>query len=37
MRGPDDKQDWIFSYISADKRVPKDHALRTVLGWPILF
>src|SRR5262245_43029116 len=30
MRGPDDKQDWMFSYISADKRVPKDHPLRTV-------
>lgn len=30
MRGPDDKQDWMFSYISADKRVPQDHPLRTV-------
>jgi transposase len=30
MRGPDDKQDWMISYISADKRVPRDHPLRTV-------
>jgi transposase len=30
MRGPDRKQDWMFSYISAEKRVPKDHPLRAV-------
>ena len=30
MRGPDEKQDWMFSYISAEKRVPKDHPLRSI-------
>lgn len=30
MRGADQKQDWMFSYISAEKRVPKDHPLRTI-------
>jgi len=30
MRGPDEKQDWMFSYISAEKRVPQDHPLRSV-------
>ena len=30
MRGPDEKQDWMFSYISAEKRVPKDHPLRAI-------
>ena len=30
MRGPDEKQDWMFSYISAEKRVPKEHPLRTI-------
>jgi len=30
MRGPDEKQDWMFSYISAEKRVPKQHPLRSV-------
>ena len=30
MRGPDQKQDWMFSYISAEKRVPKDHPLRAI-------
>ncbi len=30
MRGPDEKEDWMFSYISAEKRVPKDHPLRAV-------
>src|SRR5687767_12589050 len=30
MRGPDEKQYWMFSYISAEKRVPQDHPLRSV-------
>ncbi|VAX23295.1 hypothetical protein MNBD_NITROSPINAE04-1437 [hydrothermal vent metagenome] len=30
MRGDDDKQDFIFSYISPEKRVPADHPLRPV-------
>src|SRR5262245_20691549 len=30
MRGPDEHQDWMFSYISAEKRVPKDHPLRAI-------
>jgi len=30
MRGPDDKQDAIFSYISAEERVPADHPLRKI-------
>ena len=30
MRGPDEKEDWMFSYISAEQRVPKDHPLRAV-------
>ena len=30
MRGPDEKQDGMFSYISAEKRVPKDHPLRSI-------
>ena len=30
MRGADQKQDWMFSYISAEKRVPKDHPLRAI-------
>src|SRR5512136_221932 len=30
MRGADEQQEWMFSYISADKRVPKDHPLRTI-------
>src|SRR5262245_23650409 len=30
MRGPDDQPDWMFSYISAEKRVPKDHPLRAI-------
>jgi hypothetical protein len=36
MRGTDHQQSWMFSYISAEKRVPKDHAhsraLATVSG-----
>ncbi len=27
MRGTDEQQEWMFSYISAEKRVPKDHPL----------
>ena len=30
MRGSDEQQEWMFSYISAEKRVPKDHPLRTI-------
>ena len=30
MRGPDEKGDWMFSYISAEQRVPKDHPLRAM-------
>ena len=30
MRGSDDQQAWMFSYISAEKRVPKDHPLRAI-------
>jgi transposase len=30
MRGSDEQQEWMFSYISAEKRVPKDHPLRSV-------
>jgi transposase len=30
MRGSDDKQDAVFSYVSTDKRVPMDHPLRKV-------
>jgi transposase len=30
MRGTDEQQNWMFSYISAEKRVPKDHPLRAI-------
>ena len=30
MRGTDEQQEWKFSYISAEKRVPKDHPLRAI-------
>ncbi len=30
MRGEDDKQEDIFSYVSPEKRVPADHPLRAV-------
>ena len=30
MRGSDDQDSWMFSYISAEKRVPKDHPLRAI-------
>ncbi len=30
MRGTDEHEDWMFSYISAEKRVPKDHPVRAV-------
>ena len=30
MRGPDEKQDAIFSYISPEERVPTDHPLRNI-------
>src|SRR5258708_15482442 len=30
MRGDDDQQEGMFSYISAEKRVPADHPLRPI-------
>jgi transposase len=30
MRGTDEQQEWMFSYISAEKRVPMDHPLRPI-------
>jgi transposase len=30
MRGADHEQSWMFSYISAERRVPKDHPLRAI-------
>jgi transposase len=30
MRGPDQKQDAVFSYLSAEERVPADHPLRKI-------
>jgi transposase len=30
MRGTDNEQSWMFSYISAERRVPKDHPLRVI-------
>src|SRR5271169_6596845 len=30
MRGPDPKQDAVFSYVSAEQRVPSDHPLRKI-------
>ena len=30
MRGTDDQQSSMFSYISAERRVPKDHPLRAI-------
>jgi transposase len=30
MRGTDEQQEWMFSYISAEKRVPRDHPLRAI-------
>jgi len=30
MRGPDDKQDAIFSYVSPEERVPAEHPLRKI-------
>src|SRR5216684_65734 len=31
MRGTDHQQSWMFSYISAERRVPADHPLRALL------
>ena len=28
MRGPEDKQDTFYSYVSQEDRIPKDHPLR---------
>lgn len=30
MRGDDQQQDGMFSYVSPDKRVPQDHPLRSI-------
>jgi hypothetical protein len=30
MRGSDEQQGWMFSYISPEKRVPQDHSLRSI-------
>jgi transposase len=30
MRGADEQQERMFSYISAEKRVPRNHLLRTI-------
>jgi len=30
MRGPDQKQDAVFSYLSPEERVPADHPLRQI-------
>ena len=30
MRRTDEQQGWMFSYVSAEKRVPQDHPLRTI-------
>ena len=30
MRGDDEKQDGAFSYVSAERRIPKDHPLRAI-------
>jgi len=30
MRGEDEKQDAVFSYVSPEKRVPADHPLRPI-------
>src|ERR1700738_908532 len=32
MRGTDHQQSWVFSYISAERRVPADHPLRALRG-----
>src|ERR1700674_3493563 len=32
MRGTDHQQSWMFSYISAERRVPADHPLRALRG-----
>ena len=30
MRGDDQQQDAVFSYVSLEQRVPKDHPLRAI-------
>lgn len=30
MRGMDEQQGWLFSYISAEKQIPQDHPLRVI-------
>jgi transposase len=30
MRGPDEQQGWVFSYVSAEERVPADHPIRVI-------
>jgi len=32
MRGDDQQQDAVFSYVSLEKRVPEDHPLRAIRG-----
>jgi transposase len=33
MRGHEERQEMMFSYISAEKRVPRDHPLRRIREW----
>ena len=30
MRGPDERSDFLFSYLSPEQRVPADHPLRSI-------
>ena len=30
MRGPDERSDFLFSYLSPEERVPADHPLRPI-------
>ena len=30
MRGQDEQQGWVFSYVSAEERIPKDHSIRAI-------
>ncbi len=33
MRGDDWQQEGVFSYVSLEQRVPKDHPLRVIPSW----
>ena len=33
MRGREEKQGYMFSYLSPEQRVPADHPLRAIMGW----